>query len=75
MIKQLKALFSPPPALAIAAVERDEARRQLLEAETQAEHYQHRVNFLRGVIQRLDGYLAPAPVDYNTTFVGTHSEV
>lgn len=60
MIKQLKSLFAPPPAIAIAAAERDEARRLLLEAETQAEHYQHRVNFLRGVIRRLDGYLAPS---------------
>lgn len=74
MIKQLKSLFAPPPAIALAAAELEEARRLLLEAETQAEHFQHRVNFLRGVIKRLDGYIAPPPVDYNATFIDARQE-
>ena len=55
----IKKLFTPPTAMALAEIELNEARRQLLAAETQAEHYQHRVNFLKGVIRRLDAYMAP----------------
>lgn len=56
VIQKIKKLFAAPPATVLAAAELAEARRQLLEAETLAEHYRHRVTFLRGVIQRLNSY-------------------
>jgi hypothetical protein len=50
--------FKTPTAMALAEVELAEARRMLLQAETQAEYFHHRVAFLRSNIARLNGYLS-----------------
>ena len=53
-------LFSKPPAVVLAQQELEDARRELLNAETTAEYFRSQVEFQKTRIARLERTLAAA---------------